>query len=147
MAFLARRDWSNWAWHDTRRHGVHLCRVVYVYANQTPGGYELVARGANTRASGVFGIDICCMFLLSQILGGTLAGLSGAIEVTEVQHRLGASLPAPPVLFQSRDGADGGAGMPAVGAPTGPFWGWGCAHYVLHQKTSSLAQLADAITE
>jgi simple sugar transport system permease protein len=62
--------------------------VVYVYANRTPGGYELVASGANPRASQVFGIDIRWMFLLSLILGGTLAGLSGAIEVAGVQHRL-----------------------------------------------------------
>jgi ABC-type uncharacterized transport system permease subunit len=62
--------------------------VVYVYANRTPGGYELVATGANPRASRVYGIDVRKMFLLSLILGGALAGLSGAIEVAGVQHRL-----------------------------------------------------------
>jgi ABC-type uncharacterized transport system permease subunit len=62
--------------------------VVYVYVNRTPGGYELVAAGANPRASRVFGIDVRKMFLLSLILGGALAGLSGAIEVAGVQHRL-----------------------------------------------------------
>jgi ABC-type uncharacterized transport system permease subunit len=62
--------------------------VVYVYVNRTPAGYELVAAGANPRASRVFGIDVRKMFLLSLILGGALAGLSGAIEVSGVQHRL-----------------------------------------------------------
>jgi simple sugar transport system permease protein len=62
--------------------------VVYVYVNRTPGGYDLVATGANARASRVFGIDVRVMFLLSLIAGGALAGLSGAIEVAGVQHRL-----------------------------------------------------------
>jgi simple sugar transport system permease protein len=61
---------------------------VYVYTNRTPGGYELVATGANPRASRVYGINVRRMFLLSLILGGALAGLSGAIEVAGVQHRL-----------------------------------------------------------
>jgi ABC-type uncharacterized transport system permease subunit len=65
-----------------------VAAIVYVYANRTPGGYELVATGANPRASRVFGIDVRKMFLLSLILGGALAGLSGAIEVAGVQHRL-----------------------------------------------------------
>jgi len=62
--------------------------LVYVYVNRTPGGYELIATGANARASRVFGINVRTMFLLSLIAGGALAGLSGAIEVAGVQHRL-----------------------------------------------------------
>lgn len=62
--------------------------VVYIYTNRTVGGYELVATGANQRASMVYGINIRKMFLLSLILGGSLAGLSGAVEVAGVQHRL-----------------------------------------------------------
>jgi simple sugar transport system permease protein len=61
---------------------------VCVYAYRTPGGYELVATGANSRASSVFGINVRWMFMFSLILGGALAGLSGAIEVAGVQHRL-----------------------------------------------------------
>jgi simple sugar transport system permease protein len=62
--------------------------VVYFYMKRTPGGYELVATGANPRASLVFGINVRIMFLLSLVLGGVLGGLSGAVEVAGLQHRL-----------------------------------------------------------
>lgn len=62
--------------------------AVYVYTSRTTAGYELVATGANPRASAVHGINARRIFLLSLILGGVLAGLSGAIEVAGVQHRL-----------------------------------------------------------
>jgi ABC-type uncharacterized transport system permease subunit len=67
---------------------VFVAIVVYVYTNRTAAGYELVATGANPRASMVYGINVRQMFLLSLILGGALAGLSGAIEVAGIQHRL-----------------------------------------------------------
>ncbi len=62
--------------------------AVYVYTNRTAAGYELVATGANPRAARVYGINVRRMFLFSLILGGMLAGLSGAVEVAGVQHRL-----------------------------------------------------------
>jgi len=61
---------------------------VYIYTNRSTGGYELVATGANPRASKVFGINIRRMFVLALVIGGGLAGLSGSIEVAGVQHRL-----------------------------------------------------------
>ncbi len=61
---------------------------VYIYTNRTTGGFELIASGANPRASKVFGINIRVLFVLSMILAGAIAGLSGAIEVTGVQGRL-----------------------------------------------------------
>lgn len=67
---------------------VFVAVVVYLYTNRTAAGYELVATGANPRASMVYGINVRQMFLLSLILGGVLAGLSGAIEVAGIQHRL-----------------------------------------------------------
>jgi len=67
---------------------VFVAIVVYVYTNRTAAGYELVATGANPRASMVYGINVRQMFLLSLVLGGALAGLSGAIEVAGIQHRL-----------------------------------------------------------
>jgi ABC-type uncharacterized transport system permease subunit len=62
--------------------------VVYMYTNRTSAGYELIATGANPRASRVYGINVRQMFLLSLILGGALAGLAGAIEVSGNHHRL-----------------------------------------------------------
>ncbi|HZW03272.1 MAG TPA: ABC transporter permease [Anaerolineaceae bacterium] len=61
---------------------------IYIYTNRSSGGYELVATGANPRASKVFGIDISKMAVLSLVIGGALAGLAGAIEVQGYQHRL-----------------------------------------------------------
>ncbi len=61
---------------------------VYIYTSRTTSGYELVATGANPRASKVYGINTRMMFVLSLVIGGALAGLSGSIEVAGVQHRL-----------------------------------------------------------
>jgi simple sugar transport system permease protein len=61
---------------------------VYIYTNRTTGGYELVATGANPRAAKVFGIDVKKMFMLSLVLAGGIAGLSGVLEVSGYQHRL-----------------------------------------------------------
>jgi len=61
---------------------------IYIFTAKTTGGYELVATGANPRASGVFGIKVKNMFVLSLVLGGAVAGLAGAFEVAGNQHRL-----------------------------------------------------------
>ena len=65
-----------------------LAAVVYVYTNHTSAGYELIVTGANPRASRVVGINVRQIFFLSLLLGGALAGLSGAIEVSGSHHRL-----------------------------------------------------------
>ena len=62
--------------------------VVYVFVERTALGYEMTATGANPRAARVFGIPVRRMFALSLVLGGVLAGLSGAIEVTGQYYRL-----------------------------------------------------------
>jgi ABC-type uncharacterized transport system permease subunit len=62
--------------------------AVYIYTNRTVAGYELTATGANPRAARIYGINARIIFMLSLIVGGALAGLSGAIEVAGVQHRL-----------------------------------------------------------
>ena len=67
---------------------------VYVFTDRTTGGYELTSTGANARASGVFGINVRWMFVLSLVIGGALAGLAGGIEVAGVQHRLISGLQA-----------------------------------------------------
>ena len=65
-----------------------LAVIVYIFTNKTSLGYELVVTGANARASKVYGIPIGRMFVLSLVIGGALAGLSGAIEVSGSHHRL-----------------------------------------------------------
>ncbi len=67
---------------------VLLAAGVYIYTTRSTGGYELVATGANPRAAGVFGINVKNMFVFSLILAGAIGGLSGAIEVAGVHHRL-----------------------------------------------------------
>jgi simple sugar transport system permease protein len=67
---------------------IAIAVAVYVFTNRTSVGYELTATGSNPRASSIYGINTRWMFLLSLILGGALAGLSGAVEVAGVQHRL-----------------------------------------------------------
>lgn len=62
--------------------------AVYIYTNRTSAGYELIATGANPRAARVYGITVRRVFILALVLGGLLAGLSGAIEVAGKQHRL-----------------------------------------------------------
>jgi simple sugar transport system permease protein len=62
--------------------------IVYIYTNKTSAGYELVATGANPRAARVYGIPVRRVFILSLVIGGMLAGLSGAIEVAGVHRRL-----------------------------------------------------------
>ncbi|MEZ4583068.1 MAG: ABC transporter permease [Caldilineaceae bacterium] len=62
--------------------------LVYLYVDRTSAGYELIATGANPRASQVYGINTRWLFLFSLILGGAIAGLSGGIEVAGVHRRL-----------------------------------------------------------
>lgn len=65
-----------------------IAAAIYFFTNRTSAGYELIVTGANPRASRVYGINVRRMFLLSLILGGALAGLAGAIEVSGVHRRL-----------------------------------------------------------
>lgn len=67
---------------------VIVAGLVYVYATRTVSGYELVATGANPRAALVYGINIRTLSVFALVLGGALAGLSGAVEVAGVHHRL-----------------------------------------------------------
>jgi simple sugar transport system permease protein len=62
--------------------------AVYIFTERMALGYEMAATGANPRAARVYGIPVRRMFALSLILGGMLAGLSGAIEVTGQYYRL-----------------------------------------------------------
>ncbi len=65
-----------------------VAAAVYIYTDRTSAGYELVATGANPKAAKVYGIAVRRVFILSLVVGGALAGLSGAIEVAGNHHRL-----------------------------------------------------------
>ena len=67
---------------------VGIAILVYLYVTRTVAGYELVATGANPRAARVYGIDVRKLSVLSLVIGGMLAGLSGGIEVAGLHHRL-----------------------------------------------------------
>lgn len=62
--------------------------AVYIYTNRTSAGYDLIVTGANPRAARVYGVAVRRVFVLALVLGGMLAGLSGAIEVAGRQYRL-----------------------------------------------------------
>jgi ABC-type uncharacterized transport system permease subunit len=65
-----------------------IAGAVYIYTNRTSAGYELIVTGANSRAARVYGIPVRRVFILSLVIGGLMAGLSGAIEVAGNHHRL-----------------------------------------------------------
>jgi simple sugar transport system permease protein len=67
---------------------IALAVGVYYFTTKSTGGYELIATGANPRAAGVYGINVKKMFVMSLVIAGAIGGLSGAIEVAGVQHRL-----------------------------------------------------------
>ncbi len=65
-----------------------LTIAAYVLIFLTIYGYELRASGSNPRAANVFGINVKFLGPMSLILGGAVAGLAGAIEVTGIHYRL-----------------------------------------------------------
>ena len=67
---------------------VVIAGVASFAAGHTSIGYELVVTGANPRAAHVHGIHVRTLFFSSLLIGGLLAGLSGAIEVAGNYHRL-----------------------------------------------------------
>lgn len=67
---------------------VIVAALAYFYTHRTSAGYELIVTGANPRAARVHGIKVRNLFLASLVVGGLLAGLSGALEVTGNYYRL-----------------------------------------------------------
>ncbi len=61
---------------------------VYILVFWTLTGYEMRAAGSNPRAARVFGINVKILAPLSLVIGGMVAGLAGAIEVTGLHYRL-----------------------------------------------------------
>lgn len=79
-----------------RRGGAHTGILLAILAAvllwwflyRTVPGYQLRAVGSNDRAARVGGVAIGGVHLLALLLGGAVAGLGGAIEVSGVHERL-----------------------------------------------------------
>lgn len=61
--------------------------VVYYYVWRTPGGYELRAVGANSKAAMYAGINPAKMIIIGMIISGGLAGLGGGLNLLGYQSR------------------------------------------------------------
>jgi general nucleoside transport system permease protein len=72
--------------------GVPLAVLVVlatiVGTQRTAAGFELRAVGANLRAAAVHGIRVRRVAVTALVVGGAVAGLSGAIEVAGVHYKL-----------------------------------------------------------
>lgn len=62
--------------------------AVGLFLYRTVAGYELRASGSNKKAAAVYGINTRFWETSSIVLGGALAGLAGAMEVSGFQMRL-----------------------------------------------------------
>lgn len=80
--------WSNPPLHFGIILAILIAAAIYFYTNRTSAGYELIVTGANPRAASVHGIAVRRIFILALVIGGMLAGLSGAVEVSGNHHRL-----------------------------------------------------------
>lgn len=61
---------------------------IGLFLYRTVAGYELRASGSNKKASYIYGINVKFWETFSIILGGALAGLAGAMEVSGLHMRL-----------------------------------------------------------
>jgi len=68
--------------------GVFFIIVVYFLLRGTYFGLRIKAVGKNIKAAYLLGIPTTRYLMLAFILGGSLAGLTGAMQVTAVYHRL-----------------------------------------------------------
>ena len=98
---------------------IHLGVLVAVLATlairyllgRTKTGYEVTVTGANADAAEGAGIDVERVYVFVLVVGGTLAGLAGAIEVAGIQDQLrpdfspGYGFTAIPVALLGRRGA------------------------------------------
>jgi len=67
---------------------IMLAAIFYIFMYRTVYGFEIRAAGSNKRASKIYGIDVSKWEAISLMLGGMVAGLAGALEVTGLHARL-----------------------------------------------------------
>ncbi|MBN2256699.1 MAG: ABC transporter permease [Anaerolineaceae bacterium] len=68
--------------------GVFFIILIYFLMKGTYFGLRIKAVGKNLKAAYLLGVPTTRYLMLAFILGGALAGLTGAIQVTAVYHRL-----------------------------------------------------------
>lgn len=68
--------------------GILFIVLIYFLLKGTYFGLKIKAVGKNIKASYLLGIPTTRYLMLAFMLGGALAGLTGAIQVTAVYHRL-----------------------------------------------------------
>lgn len=78
---------------DSRIHiglviALALVPVTYYFLRRTGAGYRIRFVGQNSEAARAAGVHVTSVLLSTFLIGGALAGLAGAIQVTGVTHRL-----------------------------------------------------------
>lgn len=61
--------------------------LVYIMMEKTTFGYELKVVGTNMKFAKYTGINVFAVVMLSQFIGGALAGMGGAIEILGIYDR------------------------------------------------------------
>jgi simple sugar transport system permease protein len=72
--------------------GVVACIFAYVLAYRTVFGFATAMIGGNVRAAQLAGLPVARLVVTACALGGSAAGLAGAVEVSAVHHAANASL-------------------------------------------------------
>ena len=65
-----------------------LALLLHLLFARTAYGFQLRAVGANPMASAYAGMNVRVTLVAAMVLGGALAGVAGAVEVTGLKHRL-----------------------------------------------------------
>lgn len=73
-------------WEGTKVHsgfiiGLVLCVVFYLFIYRTKWGYEIRMVGVNQSFAKYSGISVMAVALVTQLIGGGIAGLGGAVEM------------------------------------------------------------------
>ncbi|MCI8523489.1 MAG: ABC transporter permease [Lachnospiraceae bacterium] len=61
--------------------------VVYVLFHYTALGYKITLIGKNARLAKMAGINVGCVIIISQLIGGALAGIGGSVELFGMYKR------------------------------------------------------------
>lgn len=68
--------------------GLGMTMILYFWLRFTPSGFQLDLVGRNARAAAYAGVDQKKTILRAMVIGGSLAGMAGAIEVIGLKYRL-----------------------------------------------------------